>query len=171
MEKKLCSAIAKSTGKLCRRQALENGKCKNHGGKSTGPKDKDKHRESLKGNKNAVKTGEYETIVYETLSDEEKELYERVATDPAKQVNGRYKILEIRTFRLMTRYSDELKKKRPDEELLERLEHALTRIDARAAELIRENRALSDGTTDDDNNSIDQLITIVAQIRDKRLST
>lgn len=34
----LCGAFARSTGKTCRAKALANGKCKNHGGLSTGPR-------------------------------------------------------------------------------------------------------------------------------------
>jgi uncharacterized protein YjcR len=150
---------------------LENGRCRLHGGKSTGPKDKERKSKQMKGNKNALKTGEYETIAFETLSEEEKELYERVTTDPAKQVNGRYKILEIRTFRLMTRYSEELKKKKPDEDLLESLEHALIRIDARATELIRENRSLSAETADNDNGSLGTLVDILADVRKQRIGS
>ena len=33
-----CGAFARSTGKPCKRKALSNGRCKNHGGMSTGPK-------------------------------------------------------------------------------------------------------------------------------------
>ena len=33
-----CGAYARSTGKPCRAKALANGRCKNHGGMSTGPK-------------------------------------------------------------------------------------------------------------------------------------
>jgi hypothetical protein len=36
--KKLCGAYARSTGQPCRAKALPNGRCKNHGGLSTGPK-------------------------------------------------------------------------------------------------------------------------------------
>ncbi|MCM3034091.1 HGGxSTG domain-containing protein [Niallia sp. MER 6] len=168
MEKTVCGATTRS-GTSCKKTPLKNGKCRLHGGKSTGPKDKEKHRESLKGNKNALKTGEYETISFDTLSEEEKELYERVSTDPATQVNGRYKILEIRTFRLMKRYVDELKKKKPDEELLESLEFALTRTDARAVDLIRENRSLSAETTDNDNGSLGTLVDIMADLRKERI--
>ncbi len=167
---KVCGATTRN-GTPCQKRALKNSRCKLHGGKSTGPKNKELKSQQMKGNKNALKTGEYETIVFETLSEDEKELYEKVTTDPAKQVNGRYKILEIRTFRLMKRYSDEMKKVRPDEELLESLEHSLTRIDARASELIRENRSLSAETGNNDNGSIDKLVTIFGQIRDKRLDT
>ena len=34
----ICGAKAKSTGKPCQRLPCKNGKCKLHGGKSTGPK-------------------------------------------------------------------------------------------------------------------------------------
>jgi hypothetical protein len=34
---KKCGALARSTGKPCRRKALLNGRCRNHGGMSTGP--------------------------------------------------------------------------------------------------------------------------------------
>jgi hypothetical protein len=33
-----CGAYARSTGQPCKAKALPNGRCKNHGGMSTGPK-------------------------------------------------------------------------------------------------------------------------------------
>lgn len=33
-----CGAFARSTGQSCKAKALANGRCKNHGGMSTGPK-------------------------------------------------------------------------------------------------------------------------------------
>jgi len=33
-----CGAFARSTGEPCNRKALANGRCRNHGGMSTGPK-------------------------------------------------------------------------------------------------------------------------------------
>lgn len=33
-----CGAFARSTGKPCEAKALENGRCRNHGGLSTGPR-------------------------------------------------------------------------------------------------------------------------------------
>jgi hypothetical protein len=36
-EKKMCGAHARSTGKPCQAKGLANGRCKNHGGLSTGP--------------------------------------------------------------------------------------------------------------------------------------
>lgn len=34
----ICGAFARSTGQPCKAKALANGRCKNHGGMSTGPK-------------------------------------------------------------------------------------------------------------------------------------
>ena len=37
-QKRICGAYARSTGKPCKAGALSNGRCRNHGGLSTGPK-------------------------------------------------------------------------------------------------------------------------------------
>jgi len=37
-KKHTCGAFARSTGQPCKAKALANGRCKNHGGMSTGPK-------------------------------------------------------------------------------------------------------------------------------------
>ena len=37
-QKSLCKALARSTGKPCMAKALANGRCRNHGGLSTGAK-------------------------------------------------------------------------------------------------------------------------------------
>ena len=36
--KHMCEAFARSTGQPCKAKAMFNGRCKNHGGMSTGPK-------------------------------------------------------------------------------------------------------------------------------------
>ena len=38
VQSKRCGAHARSTGQPCKAKALTNGRCKNHGGMSTGPK-------------------------------------------------------------------------------------------------------------------------------------
>lgn len=45
-----CGAYSRRTGKPCRQPAMKNGRCRIHGGKSTGPP---------KGNQNALKHGFY----------------------------------------------------------------------------------------------------------------
>ncbi|EOA3424064.1 phage terminase small subunit [Enterococcus hirae] len=55
------------------------------------------------GNKNALKTGEYETIFYETLSDEEKDIYSNLNNDPSFALSEEIRLLKIRQLRMMKR--------------------------------------------------------------------
>lgn len=55
------------------------------------------------GNKNALKTGEYETIFYETLSDEEKDIYSNLNNDPSFVLSEEIRLLKIRQLRMMKR--------------------------------------------------------------------
>ena len=100
-KKERCGAKTR-TGKPCKNFAMPNGRCRLHGGKSTGPKDKSKHY----GNTNAVKTGEYETILFDALDDEEKELYNKIDLDRIYQVDQDIKITEIRLRRMFKRIED-----------------------------------------------------------------
>lgn len=55
------------------------------------------------GNKNALKTGEYETIFYKILSDEEKDIYSSLNDDPSFVLSEEIRLLKIRQFRMMKR--------------------------------------------------------------------
>ncbi|EMF0248864.1 small subunit of terminase [Enterococcus hirae] len=55
------------------------------------------------GNKNALKTGEYETIFFETLSDEEKDIYSSLNDDPSLVLSEEIRLLKIRQLRMMKR--------------------------------------------------------------------
>ncbi len=56
------------------------------------------------GNKNAVTTGEYETIFFEVLNDEEKSLYQGLEIQNKKQcVEQEYKLLTVREYRILKR--------------------------------------------------------------------
>ncbi|HGF7732423.1 TPA: phage terminase small subunit [Enterococcus faecium] len=55
------------------------------------------------GNKNALKTGEYETIFYETLSEEEKDIYSHLNDDPSFVLSEEIRLLKIRQLRMMKR--------------------------------------------------------------------
>lgn len=57
-------------------------------------------------NKNALKTGEYETIFEEFLSDEEKEIYSDLSEDPFFVLSEEIKLLKIRQRRMMQRIKD-----------------------------------------------------------------
>ncbi|EMF0566943.1 phage terminase small subunit [Enterococcus sp. DIV1639a] len=58
------------------------------------------------GNKNALKTGEYETIFYKTLSDEEKDIYSNLNNDPSFVLSEEIRLLKIRQLRMMKRIKE-----------------------------------------------------------------
>ncbi|MFC3768375.1 HGGxSTG domain-containing protein [Paenibacillus sp. GCM10012303] len=91
-----CGAKTRN-GTPCKRAAMPNGRCNLHGGKSTGPP---------KGNKNAVTTGEHETIWMDTLDVDERVLFESIRTDPLEQINHDIKICEIRIRRMLMLIQD-----------------------------------------------------------------
>src|SRR5699024_8918990 len=70
-----------------------------HGGASTGPKNQ-------KNNKNAVTTHEYESIIYDVLEEDEKELYYKVNLDRLVQVNNDIRLTDIRLRRMMLRIKE-----------------------------------------------------------------
>jgi len=88
-----CGAKTRS-GLPCRNRAMANGRCRMHGGKSTG---------APKGNKNAVKTGEYETIWMDALDPEERVLFHVVDTDVLKQIDEELRLITIRERRMLQR--------------------------------------------------------------------
>lgn len=59
-----------------------------------------------KGNKNAIKTGEYETIFADMLSDEEKDIYSNLNDDPFFILNDEIRLLKVRQFRMMKRIKE-----------------------------------------------------------------
>ena len=72
------------------------------------------------GNKNAIKTGEYEIIFADMLSDEEKDIYSNLNDDPFFILNDEIRLLKVRQFRMMKRIK-EAEKGLNDEEV-ERLQ-------------------------------------------------
>lgn len=58
------------------------------------------------GNRNAVTTGEYETIMWDYLDDDEKELFESIETDPLYQIDIKIRELSLRERRMMKRVRD-----------------------------------------------------------------
>ncbi|MBN3524082.1 HGGxSTG domain-containing protein [Paenibacillus apiarius] len=139
MEKSQCGAKTRN-GKPCKRRALANGRCRLHGGKSTGPKDPAK----LKGNKNALKHGLYETIWMDTLTEAERELYQQVSTDPNVQVDSEYRLSALRIRRMLWRIRQEEQKDSPDPAEIRAIEDAITKVQMNVAALIRENGKLRD---------------------------
>ncbi|MFR2552030.1 MAG: hypothetical protein ACLS8D_09295 [Clostridioides difficile] len=58
------------------------------------------------GNKNAIKTGEYEIIFADMLSDEEKDIYSNLNDDPFFILNDEIRLLKVRQFRMMKRIKE-----------------------------------------------------------------
>lgn len=71
-----CGAKTRS-GEPCKNYAMGNGRCRMHGGKSTGPKDKTK----LKGNKNAEKHGFFSKYIPEETMNIIQEIQEKDPID------------------------------------------------------------------------------------------
>lgn len=59
-----------------------------------------------KGNKNAIKTGEYETIFAEYLSDDEKDIYSTMSDDPSFIMSEEVRLLKIRQLRMLRRIQE-----------------------------------------------------------------
>lgn len=97
-KRKYCGAKAKQTGQPCRRPAgwgtshPGTGRCKLHGGCSTGPKDN-------RGNKNARTHGVYETIIRDRLTEEEQAVFDAISADP--KMDQELKILRFKLLRLL----------------------------------------------------------------------
>ncbi|MGH0555542.1 HGGxSTG domain-containing protein [Bacillus pretiosus] len=168
MEKQVCGAMTRK-GTPCQKAGIvKNGRCRLHGGKSTGPKNKTRHSASLRGNKNALKTGEHESIYYDTLLEDEKLLYGNMSTDCMESVIERIKLIAFRTRRIMQRYQEELLKDKPNDKRIKQLEDALTRIDGRFTELMREKRELMRDKPHEEDGSLDQLCNILNGLREQR---
>lgn len=91
--KKRCKAKNRK-GEQCKNWAKEGYEvCHYHGARGGAPTN----------NKNAVKTGEYESIWIDTLEDEEKDLINKIDLDKIKQLNNEIKLTEIRERRMLKR--------------------------------------------------------------------
>ncbi|MGM0710305.1 HGGxSTG domain-containing protein [Brevibacillus parabrevis] len=164
MEKKLCGAKTRNSGQ-CKKAALENGRCRLHGGKSTGPKDRTK----LEGNKNALKHGLYETIWEDTLTEEERELFAQVSTEPTAQVENGFKLSDIRIRRMMQRIKQEEQKEKPNPAVIRAIEEAITRVEMNKVSLVRESSRLLEVQGKKSDGSLDQLVEILARARKEHI--
>lgn len=99
-----CNGISKRSKKPCQAIAMKNGKCYMHGGKSTGPKDREAHSQSQKGNtNNKPTTGEFEHIGFDTMTDEEKFLLESMNVQVKVLIDHEIQLMTLREYRMMKR--------------------------------------------------------------------
>lgn len=133
MDDRLCGAKTRK-GTPCRRKPLSNGRCGSHGGKSTGPKDKQKHSESLKGNKNAVRTHQYETLWADQFTGKHKQMFDLAPTEAFEIVDIELRKNEVRQLLIL----DDLQVLRRTGDprkvvTVTKLEEALTSVQAQKA--------------------------------------
>lgn len=157
-----CGAKTRA-GTPCKNRAMPNGRCRMHGGKSTGPKDKEKKSRDMKNNKNSVTTHERESIVFDFLDEDEKELLKQIDLDKLKQIDNEIKLVDIRLRRMMKRIQllgeDDMsvslhivgtEGKRPNESLesvdslskIQNIENAITRVQGQKLRLIESKHKL-----------------------------
>ena len=161
-----CGAKTRSGG-ACRAWAMPNGRCKMHGGTNTG---------APKGNKNALKTGEHETIFADALEDDELALFRRVDVDRLSQVDEQIRLTVIRMRRMMMRIAnlagvdftvveesvkagagvpmETTEKSRATLGQIQDIEEALTRVQAQHTRLISQKHQILSAEPDDDDEDV-----------------
>ena len=89
MRQKLkCGAHARSTGNPCKAKALANGRCKNHGGMSTGPKTAEGRQAIAQATRQRMASGQQERALkgfYSWLDGGGREMLSRLAKSREKR--------------------------------------------------------------------------------------
>jgi hypothetical protein len=89
MRKKVkCGAYARTTGNPCQAKALTNGRCKNHGGMSTGPKTLEGRQAIAQATRQRMASGQQERALkafYCWLEDGGREMLSRLAKNREKR--------------------------------------------------------------------------------------
>lgn len=94
-----CKATAKQTGRRCRNRAVKGYTvCRFHGANPT-----NRGGGARPGNKNAVTTGEHETIWPDQLDETERSLYDRISLDVLQQLDDEIRLVTIRERRMLQR--------------------------------------------------------------------
>ena len=98
MRQKLkCGAHARSTGQPCKAKALANGRCKNHGGMSTGPKTPEGRQAIAEATRQRMASGQQETALkgfYSWLESGGREMLSRLAKNREKRKRWQRVMLE-----------------------------------------------------------------------------
>lgn len=98
----LCNGISRRSKELCRNIARANGKCRNHGGNSTGPKTPEgKKRVSDANKRRNFKTGEHAPIWFDMLDEEEQDIIELIPKDAEVLLDQDIKLTTIRERRML----------------------------------------------------------------------
>ncbi|MCL6600345.1 MAG: hypothetical protein K6T81_16665 [Alicyclobacillus macrosporangiidus] len=139
------------------------------------------------GNKNAVTTGEYETIWLDALNADERVLFHVIDTDALAQLDNEIRLTEIRERRMLKRIADlrqveftvtevrtevgegpmgpiDKRDERAEATLgqIQRIEEALTRVQERKAKLIELKHKILNGGRDD-TKSLERLVQAIRE--------
>ena len=86
--KDTCGAYARSTGSPCQAKALANGRCKNHGGMSTGPRTPEGRQAIAESTRQRMASGQQERVLagfYRWLEGGGREMLSRLAKSREKR--------------------------------------------------------------------------------------
>jgi hypothetical protein len=95
--KNTCGAFARSTGKPCQAKALPNGRCKNHGGMSTGPKTLEGRQAISESTRQRMASGQRMRVLagfYRWLDGGGREMLSRLAKNREKRKRWKRMMLE-----------------------------------------------------------------------------
>ena len=95
--KQTCEAYARSTGQACKAKALANGRCKNHGGLSTGPKTPEGRQVIAEATRQRMASGERMRVLegfYRWLEGGGREVLSRLAKSREKRKRWKRLMLE-----------------------------------------------------------------------------
>jgi uncharacterized protein YjcR len=177
----ICGAKTRN-GQPCQNKAiLPNGRCRMHGGTNPGA-----DPEKLQGNKNALKTGEHESIFLDTLEADEQALFGKVDTDKLKLLEEEIRLVTIRERRMLQRIQNLTQARLTEVELTEEtsedgmtvkskkqgtlgqiqaIEDALTRVQAHKAKLIELKIKLEGDETGENDDPLSALTEVLRQSR------
>lgn len=169
---KVCGAVTRK-GTACKKMGLKNGRCRLHGGKSTGPKDSKKKSEQMKGNKNAVKTHQYETLWSEQFTGKHKDLFQLAPTDALEIVDTEIKKNEVRQMMIFDDITElKLSGDKRKVDSITKKEEALTSVQNQKIRLLETKLKLIEmnkGEIEDDNSSLLQLASVLDGMRKDKL--
>jgi hypothetical protein len=83
-----CGAYARTTGKPCQAKALTNGRCKNHGGMSTGPKTPEGRQAIAQATRQRMASGQQQRVLagfYRWVDGGGREILSRLAKNREKR--------------------------------------------------------------------------------------
>jgi len=158
------------------------GRCKHHGGMAGAPT----------GNDNAVTTGEHETILFDQLDEDERELWQAVDTDHLAQVNKQIRTNKVRQRRMMARIQRlkgegmTLVEQETEEghigegpidvtretavnatKRIQEIEDALTRVQKELRKLLREKYRILKDQPADQSEKLDELLSRMQSMREE----